>query len=83
LYTKVKTAEELKAMRAAGRICSEVLALLKDTVSPGMSTKDLADIAAKEIKNKGAEPSFLGYSGFPDVICISLNEEVVHGIPSK
>lgn len=83
MYTKVKTAKEIEAMRTAGRICSEVLALLKKVVKPGMSTKELADIAAQEIARKGAKPAFLGYSGFPDVICISLNEEVVHGIPSK
>lgn len=81
MYTKVKTEEEIESMRIAGRICSEVLALLKDRVSPGMNTKQLADIAAEEIKKQGAEPAFLGYSGFPDVICISLNEEVVHGMP--
>lgn len=81
MYTKVKTEEEIKSMRIAGKICSEVLAMLKDRVSAGMNTKQLADIAATEIKKQGAEPAFLGYSGFPDVICISLNEEVVHGMP--
>ncbi len=83
MYTKVKTDKEIESMRLSGKICSEILALLKKTVKPGISTKQLADIAAKEIKDRGAEPAFLGYSGFPDVICISLNEEVVHGIPAE
>lgn len=59
-----------------------ILQLLKSEVAPGMTTKDLADRAAIELKALGGQPSFLGYQGFPDVICISLNAEVVHGIPS-
>lgn len=83
MYTKVKTKSEINAMRKAGKICSDVLYLLEGTAKPGISTKDLADIAAKEIEKRGAKASFLGYSGFPDVICISVNEEVVHGIPKS
>lgn len=82
MYTKIKTKHEIESMRISGRICSEVLALLKKTAAPGMSAKDLADIAAKEISRRGGQPSFLGYQGFPDVICISINDEVVHGIPA-
>lgn len=58
-----------------------VLQLLKQRLQPGMSTKDLAQIAATEIKAYGVTSPFLGYQGFPDVICISVNDEVVHGIP--
>ncbi len=83
MYTKVKTDAEIKSMKRAGRICSEILSLLKNTVKADMSTKALADLAAKEIKARGAKPAFLGYKDFPDVICISVNEEVVHGIPGK
>lgn len=83
MYTKVKTAEEIEHMRIAGKICAEVLQLLKKSVKPGMSTKDLADLAANKIKLANAEPAFLGYNSFPDVICISVNDEVVHGIPNK
>ena len=70
-------------MKKAGDICSQVLKMLKDIVSPGMTTKQLADMAAAMIRNHGGEPSFLGYKDFPDVVCISINEEVVHGIPDK
>lgn len=68
-------------MRTAGKMLATVLALLSDRVTAGMSTKDLADIAASEVKSLGGKPSFLGQYGFPDVICISVNDEVVHGIP--
>lgn len=58
-----------------------VLQFLKPQVKVGISTKQLADLAAAELKALGGKPSFLGYQGFPDVICISINNEVVHGIP--
>lgn len=80
--TRVKTAKEIAAMRESGRMLATVLALLKTKVEPGISTKALADIAAKEVVKLGGQPAFLGYQGFPDVICISLNDEVVHGIPN-
>lgn len=81
MTTKIKTAQEIAAMREAGRMLATVLQLLKTKLEPGMSTKDLAHIAAQELERLGGQPSFLGYQGFPDVICISVNEEVVHGIP--
>ncbi|HWB39481.1 MAG TPA: type I methionyl aminopeptidase [Candidatus Saccharimonadales bacterium] len=81
MITKVKTAQEIKSMREAGAMLATVLNLLKDKLEPGMSTKDLAMMAARELEALGGKPSFLGYQGFPDVICISVNEEVVHGIP--
>jgi methionyl aminopeptidase len=83
LYTQIKTPEEIENMKKAGEICSQVLKMLKDSVSPGKTTKQLADKAAEMIRSQGGEPSFLGYKDFPDVICISINEEVVHGIPDK
>lgn len=83
MQTKVKTASEVEAMRISGQMLASVLQLLKSEISAGMSTKQLADIAAGELKVLGGKPSFLGYQGFPDVICISVNDEVVHGIPSK
>lgn len=61
---------------------AHVLQLMKNQVTVGMTPKDLADLAGKELKKLGGKPAFLGYQGFPDVICISLNDEVVHGIPS-
>jgi methionyl aminopeptidase len=86
MFTQVKTESELEAMRIAGRMLSTVLNKVEKSTQVGMSTKDMADIAAKELKALGGKPSFLGYDGptpFPDVICISLNDEVVHGIPNK
>lgn len=83
MQTRVKTDREIDAMRESGRMLAAVLQLLKPKVVPGVSTKELADQAALELKALGGTPSFLGYQGFPDVICISVNQEVVHGIPSS
>lgn len=60
-----------------------ILQALRPHVQPGITTKELAAIAAQELKSLGGEPAFLGYQGFSDVICISVNDEVVHGIPSE
>lgn len=81
MQTKVKTPDEIANMRESGRMLATVLDVLKHALQPGMSTKDLADIAARELEALGGQPAFLGYMGFKDVICISVNEEVVHGIP--
>jgi methionyl aminopeptidase len=81
MVTRVKTKQEIAAMRESGRMLATVLELLQKRLEPGMSTKDLAAIAAEEVKKLGGQPSFLGYQGFPDVICVSVNNEVVHGIP--
>ncbi|GAC1388322.1 MAG: type I methionyl aminopeptidase [Candidatus Saccharimonadales bacterium] len=80
-YTKVKKPYEIVAMRDSGRMLATVLQLLKRQIAPNMSTKDLADIAATELKSLGGIPTCLGYYGFPDVLCVSVNDEVVHGIP--
>lgn len=82
MQTRVKTPKEIEAMRVSGKMLAQVLQLLKPQTVPGVSTKQLADIAAEELKKLGGEPAFLGYQGFTDVICISVNDEVVHGIPS-
>ena len=82
MQTKVKTATEISAMRESGKMLATVLQALRPRVVPGATTKDLASYAAAELKKLGGEPAFLGYQGFPDVICISVNDEVVHGIPS-
>jgi methionyl aminopeptidase len=81
MVTSVKTANEIEAMRESGQMLAAVLAHLKPAVEPGISTKQLADLAAAELKKLGGQPAFLGYQDFPDVICISVNDEVVHGIP--
>jgi methionyl aminopeptidase len=77
-----KTDAEIKNMREGGRMLATVLDTLRQQVMAGMTTKDLADVAAKQIKALGGQPAFLNHEGFPDVICISVNDEIVHGIPS-
>lgn len=81
MYTQVKTPTEIEAMRESGRMLATVLDVLRNRIEVGMSTKDLATIAKQELRALGGQPSFLGYQGFPDVICVSVNNEVVHGIP--
>lgn len=81
MYTRVKTTEEIEAMRIGGGMIATVLAMLAQKLTAGMSAKQLSDIAAAELKALGGEPAFLGYQGFPEAICISVNDEVVHGIP--
>lgn len=69
-------------MREAGRITGEALALAGESLKPGMTTKQLDTIIRHHIEKCGAKPSFLGYGGFPGSACISINNEVIHGIPS-
>ena len=79
----VKSPRELDSMRKAGEIVGKTLDLLKASVEPGMTTRDLDRIAFKEITRNGATPTFKGYRGFPATICASVNEEIVHGIPGR
>lgn len=81
--SKKKSRFELNLMRTAGRIVAEVHAELATMVKPGVSTWELDEKAEKIIRGNNALPSFKGYHGFPGSICASINEEVVHGIPSK
>ncbi len=83
MQTRIKTEQELKAMRASGKILATILNYLAKNLSEGMSTKDISNLAASELRSMGGKPTFLNYQGFPDVICISINNEVVHGIPRK
>ena len=80
--TRVKTPAEIEAMRESGHMLAEVLNRLSSMAEVGMSTKDLANYAKQELRSLGGQPTFLGYQGFPDVLCVSVNDEVVHGIPS-
>ncbi|MDR0953333.1 MAG: type I methionyl aminopeptidase [Elusimicrobiota bacterium] len=80
---ELKNSEEIEKMRAAGKIVAKVLATMQVEAVPGVSTWQLDQIAEEIIRGCGAVPSFLGYGGFPGSICASINEEVVHGIPSK
>lgn len=78
----VKTDEQIELMRKAGKLTGDVLKLIGSEIKEGMTTKDLDRIAYEYIKSFGGEPSFLGYSGYPASICASIDEMVVHGIPS-
>lgn len=80
---ELKSSEEIEKMRASGKIVSQVLKTMQVEAVPGVSTWRLDQIAEEIIRSAGAVPSFLGYGGFPGSICASINEEVVHGIPSK
>ena len=77
----IKSASELDAMRKAGQVVARMIAAVKEAVEPGITTKQLDTVAAKELKRQGAKPAFLGYMGFPATICTSVNEQIVHGIP--
>ncbi|WP_130345833.1 type I methionyl aminopeptidase [Herbihabitans rhizosphaerae] len=79
---EVKSPGELDAMRAAGIVVAKALAAMTEAARPGVSTADLDEIAEQIIADAGAVPSFKGYHGFPASICASVNEQVVHGIPS-
>jgi methionyl aminopeptidase len=77
-----RSAAELERMREAGRLVGEVLTELAAHVAPGVTTADLDELAEKRILRAGATPAFKGYHGYPATICASVNEEVIHGIPS-
>jgi len=79
----IKSDEEIAAMRQAGRIVGNILEILSEQVKPGMKTKELDIIAARELERLGAKPSFKGYHGFPANVCVSVNDEIVHGIPGE
>ena len=80
---KRKSREEIKLMREAGRVVALVHQEMKKNVAPGISTKELDNIAMDVIKKNRCTPTFLGYNGFPACICTSINEEIVHGIPNE
>ena len=79
----IKSAKQIEKMRKACKITKEALDLIEKNVKPGISTKQLDKIAFDFIKSQGGKPNFLNYNGFPGSICASVNDEVVHGIPSK
>ena len=78
---KIKSLHEIEKMRAAGRIVAEVFEILKPHIVPGITTRELDKLAAEHIKKCGAKCSFYNYSGYPGHVCISINDEVIHGIP--
>lgn len=79
----LKTSRELAKLRDAGRISARALQVAGKAVEPGVSTFEIDTLVRKYIEEQGATPSFLGYGGFPGSACISINDQVIHGIPSK
>jgi methionyl aminopeptidase len=79
----IKSEKEIATMREAGRITAEVLRILQENVRPGMKTIELDRIAERELKRLGAVSSFKGYRGYPAHLCVSVNDEIVHGIPGE
>ena len=80
---QLKNSAQISAMIEAGRITGEALLLAREHVREGVSTYELDKLIREHIERSGAKPSFLGYAGFPGSACISINDEVIHGIPSK
>ena len=83
MSVKIKSAREIELMTEAGRILGEVHDLLGKELRVGMSTADIDHLGEEIIRSFGCTPSFLGYNGYPASICVSINEEVVHGIPDR
>jgi methionyl aminopeptidase len=79
----LKTPDEIAVMAKASRVVAEALLVLKDAVKPGVTTDELDKLAESEIRARGAMPAFKGYRSYPKTLCASVNEQVVHGIPSK
>jgi methionyl aminopeptidase len=77
----IKSPQEIKILRESNRIVAQVLASLKEAIRPGVSTKELDRLAEELTRQKGAIPAFKGYNGYPATLCVSVNEEIIHGIP--
>jgi methionyl aminopeptidase len=80
---KPKTATEIAAMRESGKMLASVLEVMRERTAAGLTPQDMSTIARQELKALGGEPAFLGFSGYPDVICISVNNQVQHSIPNS
>ena len=79
----IKTKDQVDKMRIAGGILVDLIDILEEMIRPGITTDELDKVAKDFIRSRGAEPSFLGYGGYPKTLCTSVNEEIVHGIPSS
>lgn len=79
----IKTPQEIEIMRTGGRMLAEVLRIMRREARAGLTPRDMSAIAAKELKALGGEPAFLGFHGYPDIICISVNNQVQHSIPNS
>ena len=82
MQTKIKTSAEVESMRASGYMLASVLELIHREVKAGMTPKDISALAGRELKKLGGKPAFKGFEGYPDIICISTNNEVQHSIPN-
>jgi methionyl aminopeptidase len=78
-----KTPQEVEAIRNSGQILNTIRDEVAHAAKPGVSTQELADMTREKLKAHGGEPAFAGYMGFPDVVCISVNDQVVHGVPGS
>lgn len=83
MVIQIKTLDQLKLMRKAGLVVGNALEMMRAAIKPGVTSLDLDALAADFLKKNGAIPSFLNYHGYPNVICASVNQEVVHGIPNE
>jgi methionyl aminopeptidase len=79
----LKSRDEIRIMREAGRIVAETLQLLVDRLRPGLVEKELDEVVRREFRKRGVTPTFLGYYGYPATVCVSVNDEIVHGIPGQ
>jgi methionyl aminopeptidase len=79
----IKSDDEIAIIREAGSVVAQVLDILRSGVRPGLTTKELDAIVRREFEARGVTPTFLGYHGYPATVCVSVNDEVVHGIPGK
>ncbi len=79
----IKSEHELQLMREAGKVCAEIFSKLEDLIRPGITTKDIDDLVERTCKEHGMKAAEKGYCGYPASVCTSVNDEVVHGIPSK
>jgi len=77
----IRTPQEIESMRQGNRLVAQVLRTLREAIKPGITTKELDQMAEHAVRAAGATPAFKGYRGFPASLCVSINEEVVHGIP--
>ena len=78
----IKSEDEIATMREAGRIDATVLRILAENLRPGLIEQELDEIVREEFDRRGVVPTFLGYHGYPATVCVSVNDEIVHGIPS-
>lgn len=83
MYNRIKTEAEIDSMRKSGQILAKVLQYLAKQTEPGVTPKDMSKLAAKKLQELGGEPAFKGYQGYPDIICISVNNQVQHSIPDN